>query len=489
MAIRRSPSTNADGTTTTYSLSGPGVGTLTPSEADAFPDGSDAAELTGTAADSVLTVTSSAPLTPIGPLSVDGPIGAIDAADVTATDISAEADVAQITLGALAWADGGAGLTLSGTAPVSLSLGAVTNAVVSVAGPITSLALTSWSGPSSGETPIPDNPGGFSTVSDLSADSIGAFTDSGSFSGQITTAGSIGTLTVGDDLAGDVLAGVTSAIDIPVGRVGAGATTVDDVPVLTFAVATIGDLRVGGSIAAGTIVAAGLDVPTEAFPPTTANATLLAGGSIASVSVVGSIGSGVAIVAASLPDGGDRRRHHGVHGKRDGIRASDVNGGRPDAVWASGTLLSAGRSTAGPVRFHLPVAAGAGGDQSGARGYAGPAGSSLMARGGGMVEVHPRQQFRPVGVKAPLQVVRRLEPVHGVQRARAGRDEHHGQVAVPLLEAAGHLLPRLGRQVLPLLVGQLDDGEQTAGTGHDGCAVLRHRHLEFRGRGRFATTG
>ena len=57
--------------------------------------------------------------------------------------------------------------------------------------------------------------------------------------------------------------------------------------------------------------------------------------------------------------------------------------------------------------------------------------SPLIARGGGgVVEVDPRQQVRPVGVQATLHVLGHVQAVHGVDRAGAGRDEHDRHVAV-----------------------------------------------------------
>ena len=227
--------------------------------------------LTGTAPGSSLQIsTTRGATTTLAGLSVAGSLNQIAAPHVAFSGaMTVDGNVRRVTLASVS----NATLNLDGSTPLVASLGAVSDASLFSTDPISSLAVASWAGGT------------------ISAPTMGTFSDAGGFSATLASAGNINTVLIRGDLsASTILAGASLGANDTLG----GA---DD----TFAPATLRVLEVLGSVTGSTLVAAGLSVNGDVFPPTAASETLLSGGRIVTVNVRGTLDPAAKILAATLP--------------------------------------------------------------------------------------------------------------------------------------------------------------------------------------------
>jgi uncharacterized repeat protein (TIGR03803 family) len=266
--------TAVDGGKITYSLSGPGTGTLTPDSS-----GDDSLTLTGTTAASSLSIAASGAAALVGEsldsLTIEGNIGTISGPRVSLSGaLTIQGSARTVHVNNLT----GGAVTLGGATPTTLELGALTDASIISTDPLTLLQVADFT-----------NTGAVDTII---APTIGTLSDADTLEANIAT-GKIGTLLVKGSISHSViLAGANFG---PGDLLGGG----DD----TFAAGAIGTLRVLGSIDATTLIAAGLDDTDDAFPLDT-TPQLLTGGKIGTIYVRGSLASGGQILAASLPKTG-----------------------------------------------------------------------------------------------------------------------------------------------------------------------------------------
>ena len=262
----RLKTTDSAGTAVVYALPGGGTGTLS---TDA--NGNATLSLTGTVPSSSLQIsTARGATTAVAGLSVAGSLNQITAPHVAFSGtLTLDGNVRRVTLGSVS----GGTLDFDGSTPLVASLGTVSSSSLFSTDPITTLAATSWAGGT------------------ITAPSVGTFSDAGAFSGTLASAGNINTALIRGDLtAGTILAGVSLGANQALG----GG---DD----TFTPATLRVVEVLGSVTGSALVAAGLSVSGDAFPPTAASETLLSGGRIITVSIRGTLDPTARILAATLP--------------------------------------------------------------------------------------------------------------------------------------------------------------------------------------------
>jgi hypothetical protein len=306
--------------TAVFSLSGPGTGTV-----ETGDDGVDLT-LSGTTARSAVTITTTGGAISFDDITDPSAVGSITAltGNYTGT-ISLAGGVGTLRVASLT----GSTLNIGAGAVSALSLGSVTNATVTDGGGIKSLAFTSWTGGSlaAAYADTISTKGNFTPAVSLSGTAAprGVALGTAAISGTVDTSGwivggaansiSIGTVPTGWDasisgavksfatvggFAGDIAAASFSSVLIRgdlTGTILAGANYGangipgggDD----TYAAGSIGSVRVNGS-ATGAVVGAGVT-------PVTGGYSVLAGGSIKSITVVGVVDSTSRFLAATLP--------------------------------------------------------------------------------------------------------------------------------------------------------------------------------------------
>jgi hypothetical protein len=250
-----------------FILSGPGTGTLIPDGVGGF-----SLSLTGTTAASSAII--------LAPVSVGLKLDSI-------TDDSAIGQLIGrgVNVSGNIGLDGGARIvllnnitnstiTIGGATPLTALLGNITDSSVQSAAPITTMLFNSWTNTGKAQS--------------LIAPSIRVLLDKGSFAGNIATTGSIATLLIRGDLTGDILAGASFGAD---NQPGGGNDT--------FAAASITTLLVKGNVT-GSIIGAGLSVDDDVFP-LDGNDSLLAGSSIRTLLISGTLSDDSRVLSASLP--------------------------------------------------------------------------------------------------------------------------------------------------------------------------------------------
>ncbi len=249
-----------NGSKVTFALAGPGTGTLTPDGSGGY-----SLSLSGTTTASNITINGAATLDSI---TTDGSIGNLSARNVSVDgDITVNDSAKSVKLGN--FSDGT--LSTTGATPTAITLGAVMDASLDCDDPLTKLSVASW--------------GDSGVIDDISAPSIQNLTSAGDFSADVT-ADSFSSITIKGNLQGDILAGTAF------GPSGLGSGD-------TFAAGTIGSVHINGDVTSS-IIAAGLDATDDVFPLDGSD-SLLAGSSIKSVFVGGTLSSDSFIVSASLP--------------------------------------------------------------------------------------------------------------------------------------------------------------------------------------------
>ncbi len=333
------------GSVVTFTLTGPGVCTLTetPVTTDGVVTYRTDLTLAHTSAATTLSISSGGVPVAINTFSDNYRLGALLAPDVTLTGLSA----IDLT-GSIALATGITQLTLAGVndsninigplGHAALSLGTVTSTALSAVSVFQSLTVNSWSQTAGDAIVAPGIRGALTSAGDfgprlslsgvrapvaLGSASIGGTLNSptwligtnvgaitagsvaAGFSGSI--ARSVASLTVNGDFAGvlaaksfgdvviagnltdgDILAGTALG---PAAQLGGG----DD----TFNVGQIASVQVGGNVT-GSLVAAGLKPASDA-PFTPAGGTLLVGGAIGPTVVKGTVDAASHFAAAALP--------------------------------------------------------------------------------------------------------------------------------------------------------------------------------------------
>ena len=318
-------------------------------------NGAIALTLANTAANSTLTVTPRSGTVTLASLSDPYPLGGVDAPAIVVGGTIVPAG--QATAGVLSLSDGVKRLTVAGAADAALTIGPAFPSVLSL-GTVTggttlltsadadAITIADWSGG-----------GGITAAGVRGALTIGGGFD-GSLSltaltsvagkpralpraaGRIDIAGAVASPTwligaaVGPVRVGSVAANFSASVDGPVvsltvtgsfAGVFAAGTTINSVDLTgdlaggtilagatlgpaavlgdgddTFNVGRIGSVQVGGNVTAGSLVAAGIR-PTSDAPFTSAGATLLRGGAINRVTVVGTVDPTAQFLAASVP--------------------------------------------------------------------------------------------------------------------------------------------------------------------------------------------
>jgi hypothetical protein len=324
--------TLSNGATVALSITGPGSGTLV----DAGGGGVDLSLVDTTPGSTVSIVPAGNGPVSIASLSDPAPLGGVAAAGVPLVGaITLGTGVRRLTLGDVTDST----ITFGPTYPAVVSLGAVTGTTLLTSGAMQSLSVASWDdtatdsvtatgirGPltSAGDfgarlslsgdrrpealgsisiAGTVDSPtwlvdGGIGAVSvgsvtaGFSGSAEGAIASlsvAGNFSGVLAARTSFGDVTIGGDLTdADILAGATLGTD---DQLGGGNDT--------FGVGRITSIHIGGNVV-DSLVAAGFDPASDA-PFTPVGGTLLPGGRIGSITVVGSVDAASRFAAASTP--------------------------------------------------------------------------------------------------------------------------------------------------------------------------------------------
>lgn len=227
-----------------FSLSGPGMGTLTPH------GNTTDVSLTGTTAGSVLRIATHGGDVALGSVTVSGALARFDGPGVDLTGVlRIDGGVGQLVLGQAGGGGRGTSIALGAGPPVALSVGTMNGVTLQSAAPIRSLSAASWTGGA------------------IIAPQINRLTVSGAISGNVFVHndGGIQSIRVGS-IAGGAWAvpggfttlrvtGSMSGAMIFAG-VDAGADNVLDTSDDSYRRAAIGTIQVGGSIISS-IVAAG----------------------------------------------------------------------------------------------------------------------------------------------------------------------------------------------------------------------------------------
>ncbi|HEV7301123.1 MAG TPA: FG-GAP-like repeat-containing protein [Tepidisphaeraceae bacterium] len=136
--------TDADGTLVTYALSGAGTGVVSDDGTSVTLDGTTAASRFTATTRAMRATSGSDALTSIANLTVNGPIAGITGKGLQLSGSLSVGDVRTVVLADLIGATDDVAVTLSGTTPVSITLGNVRNAVVISTAGIRSLRAGSW---------------------------------------------------------------------------------------------------------------------------------------------------------------------------------------------------------------------------------------------------------------------------------------------------------------------------------------------------------
>jgi hypothetical protein len=306
--------------TAVFSLSGPGTGTV-----ETGDDGIDLT-LSGTTARSAVTITTTGGAVSFDDITAASAVGSITAltGNFTGT-LSLSGGVATLRVASLT----GSTLDIGAGAISALSLGSVTNTTLTDGGGIKSLAISDWTGGSL--SAAYDNSiatkGNFTPAVSLSGSGAprGVALGTAAISGTVDTSdwivtGSANSITIGTvpagwdasisgavrsfatvgGFAGDIAAAAFSSVLIRgdlTGTILAGANFgADGIPGGTddsYVAGSIGSVRVNGA-ATGAVVGAGVT-------PVTGGYSVLAGGSIKAITVVGAVDSTSRFLAATLP--------------------------------------------------------------------------------------------------------------------------------------------------------------------------------------------
>ena len=269
---------NADGSQTSYSLSGPGTGTL-----DATSGGVTLDKTTGASQLKVVTRGASKSVS-ISTLTVNGSLGRFIAPNTTnLTSINVNGSVGQMTVGNIT------GGSVKVASAGKLTLGTLSSTSVTSTGAIGSLSVNTWTGTGK-MTLAATSIGKLSSKGEfdptVSLHSGGQALGSANIGGAINTAqwgihGSIGSVFI-KGACKDM--GIFAGTDFGADNARGGG---DD----TFAAGSIGALVIGGNVT-GCLFAAGLSSDAS---------SLLPGGSITVINVKGTVDNNSAIIAASLP--------------------------------------------------------------------------------------------------------------------------------------------------------------------------------------------
>ncbi len=278
--------TDAAGQTATFSIAGPGMGTVT------RDNGAVDLSVIGTSIGSALTL-ASPPAFTVGAISVTGALKGLMAHNTTlAGGLAVSGGAKTITFAGVAPAGGTIPITLGPGSPATISLGNVGLATLTSAAPIKTLNANLWQG------------------GQILAPSISSLMVKGAFAPNVTltAGGKIGSARLGAIIGGvwaipggiPVLhvAGAVSSAGIYAGA-NAGPDnilgTADDI----FGVAPIGTLFIGGDVTSS-VIASGASFPTSAGL-TLGSLSVLPKGIMRVLTLRGSLSPDSRIVAAKLP--------------------------------------------------------------------------------------------------------------------------------------------------------------------------------------------
>lgn len=276
---------DAAGHNATFSISGPGLGTITQS------GGQTDLVVTGTTLASHLTIASSASFT-LNDIQVSGALGAlIGKLAVLAGNMDITGGVKQLTLGSVNSGSSAAIAIVLGAVPVTASLGSVANVMLTSAAQISGLTAASWQAgsidaPSISKLVIAGAIG--ANVRTHGGGALQAATIGSVTGGLWAVAGGIGSLRILGDLTdASIYAGADT-----------GPSDIAGTSGNLFIPATITSVDIGGTATSSLIVAGATAFVTGTD---TTRLMLLARSRIAGVTVVGAVSADSRFLAAHLP--------------------------------------------------------------------------------------------------------------------------------------------------------------------------------------------